>query len=99
MIVFRQHGRFIVVSFLPSKPPVNHKTIRAVYIEGHNSIVKNLPNPTVSISHKAAYIPAKQIINHILARGIHVMFFRAGHEEDWVDQSGHYGMKFLRNLH
>ena len=38
------------------KAPVNHKTVRAVYTEGHNSIVKNLPIPTVSISHKAAYI-------------------------------------------
>ena len=28
------------------KAPVNHKTIQAVYIEGHNSIVKNLPIPT-----------------------------------------------------
>ena len=81
------------------KAPVNHKTIRAVYIEGHNSIVKNLPIPTVSISHKAAYISAKQIVNHILARGIDVMFFHAGHEEDWVDQSGHYRTKFLCNLH
>ena len=45
------------------KAPVNHKTILAVYIEGHNSIVKNLPIPTVSISHKAAYISGKQIVN------------------------------------
>ena len=82
-----------------NKAPMNHKTIRAVYIEGHNYIVKNLPIPTVSISHKAAYISAKQIVNHILARGIDVMFFRAGHEEDWVDQSGHYMTKFLCNLH
>ena len=27
------------------------------------------------------------------------MFFHAGHEEDWVDQSGHYRTKFLCNLH
>ena len=27
------------------------------------------------------------------------MFFLARHEEDWVDQSGHYGSKFLCNLH
>jgi hypothetical protein len=31
--------------------------------------------------------------------GIDVMFFHAGHEEDWVDQSHHYGTKLLRNLH
>ena len=28
--------------------------------------------------------------------GIVVMFFHAGHEEDWVDQSGRYPTNFLR---
>jgi len=69
--------------------PVKHKTVRAVYIDGHNSIVKNLPIPTVGICNKAAYIiPAREIINHLLAIGVDVMFFRARHEEDWVDKSG-----------
>jgi hypothetical protein len=27
------------------------------------------------------------------------MFFRAGHEEDWVDKSGNYATKFLCDLH
>ena len=79
--------------------PVKHKTVRAVYIDGHNSIVKNLPIPTVGICNKAAYIPAREIINHLLAIGIDVMFFRAGHDEDWVDKSGKYATKFLRDLH
>ena len=26
------------------------------------------------------------------------MFFHAGHEEDWVDQSGHYETNFLCEL-
>ena len=81
------------------KAPLNHKTVRSVYTEGQNSIVKNLPIPTVSICHKAAYIPAKEIINHILAMGIDVTFFRAGHEKDWVDQSGHYATECLCNIH
>ena len=79
--------------------PVKHKTVRAVYIDGHNSIVKNLPIPTVGICNKAAYIPAREIINHLLAIGVDVMFFRAGHEEDWVDKSGNYATKFLHDLH
>jgi hypothetical protein len=79
--------------------PVKHKTVRAVYIDGHNSIVKNLPIPTVGICNKAAYIPAREIINHLLAIGIDVMFFRAGHEEDWVDKSGNYATNFLCDLH
>jgi hypothetical protein len=81
------------------KAPLNHKTVRSVYTEGQNSIVKNLPIPTVSMCHKAAYIPAKEIINHILAMGIDVMFFRARHEKDWVDQSGHYATECLCNIH
>ena len=63
---------------------MKQKTVQAVYIEGHNSIVKNLPIPKVGICNKAAYIPAREIINHLLAIGIDVMFFRAGHDEDWV---------------
>ncbi len=73
---------------------VKHKTIQAVNIDGHNFIVKNLPIPTVGICNKAAYIPARQIINHLLAIGIDVMFFHAGHEEDWVDKSGNYAINF-----
>ena len=59
---------------------MKHKKARSIYIEGHNSIVKNLPIPTVAFCNKAAYIPAQQIINHILAMGIEVMFFFVGHE-------------------
>jgi hypothetical protein len=79
--------------------PVKHSTVRAVYTDGHNSIVNNLPIPTVSIAHKAAYIPANEIVNHLLAIGTNIMFFRAGHEEDWVDKSGNHETKFLHNLH
>ena len=31
--------------------------------------------------------------------GMDVMFFHAGHEKDWVDQSGHYETNFLSDLH
>jgi hypothetical protein len=79
--------------------PVKHKTVRAVYIDGHNSIVKNLPISTVGICNKAAYIPAREIINHLLAIGIDVMFFRAGRKEDWVEKSGNYATRFLCDLH
>jgi hypothetical protein len=82
-----------------SAAPVTPKTVQNVYIDGQNSIVNNLPIPTVSICNKAAYIPAREIINHILAMGTEVMFFCAGHENDWVDQSGHYETNFLSDLH
>ena len=78
---------------------MTHKTVRTAYIDGQNSIVNNLPIPTVSICNKAAYIPAKEIINHILAMGIDEMCFCACHEKDWVDQSGYYETNFLSDLH
>ena len=62
-------------------------------------MVKNLPISTVGICNKAACIPVREIINHLLAIGINVMFFHAGHEEDWVDKSGNYATKFLSDLH
>jgi hypothetical protein len=66
---------------------------------GHNSIVKNLPIPTVGICYKAAYIPAREIINNLLAVWIDVMFFHTEHEEDWLDKSGNYATEFLCDLH
>jgi hypothetical protein len=53
-------------------------TVRAVYIDGHNSIVKNLPIPLVGVCNKVAYILAREIINHLLAIGIDVFFFMQG---------------------
>jgi hypothetical protein len=79
--------------------PVKHKTIQAVYIDGHNFIVKNLLIPTGGICNKTAYILAREIINHLLAIGIDAMFFHAGHEEDWINKSGKYATKFLCDLH
>ena len=46
-----------------------------------------------------AYNPAREIINHILAMGIDVLRFHAGHEKDWVGQSRHYETNFLSDLH
>ena len=101
MNMFKHNCNLIIVQGLPRiyHPPLKHKRVQSIYIDVHTSIVKNLPIPTVSICNKSAYIPAQQIINHILAMGIEVMFFRVCHEEDWVDESGNYGTKFLCNLH
>ncbi len=78
---------------------MNHKTVQAVYIVGHSSIVNNLPISTVSICNKAADIPEREIINHILAMGIDVMFIHASDQGNWVDQSGHYETNFPSDLH
>ena len=40
--------------------PLKQKTVQAVYIHGHISIVKNLPIPTDGSCNKAAYIPARE---------------------------------------
>ena len=54
-------------------------------------MVKKLPIPKDSLCNKAAYIPAREIINHFFEMGINEMFFCAGHEDDWVDKPGNYG--------
>jgi hypothetical protein len=64
----------------------------------HNFIVNNLPIPSVSIAHKAACIPANEIVNHLLAIGIGIMVFCAGHKKDWVDKPDNHETKFLHNL-
>ncbi len=64
------------------------------------TIVKNLPYPSVSNPHKAAYILAKQIINHFLASGLSTKYYRVGYEEDWKDKvTGNYDCAFIRELH
>ncbi len=93
------HSNYDKRTFNNLSAPVKHSSVRAVYTDGNNSIVNNLPIPTVSIAHKAAYIPANQIINHLLAIGMDIMFFRAGHKEDWVDTSGNHETKFLQDLY
>jgi hypothetical protein len=62
--------------------------------------VKNLPYPSVSIAHKAAYISAKQVINHFLASSLSTKYYRVEYEEDWKDKvTGNYDCAFMRKLH
>ena len=89
------HGKSSSVNL---SAPVKHKTVQAVYPDGQNSIVKNLPIPTVSICNKAFYIPEREIIKHILAIGINIMFFHAGHEGDLLDEFHNDATGFLCNL-
>ena len=80
--------------------PVSDNQIRSCYTQGPFSIVKNLPYPSVSIAHKAAYISAKQVINHFLASGLSTKYYRVGYEEDWKDKvTGNYDCAFIRKLH
>ena len=80
--------------------PVSDNQIRSCYTQGPFSIVKNLPYPSVSIAHKAAYISAKQVINHFLASGLSTKYYRVGYEEDWKDKvTGSYDCAFIRKLH
>jgi len=80
--------------------PLEYKNIRKSYLEGHNSIITNLPTPTVSILHKSAFIPAKEIINHLLALGIDVRYYYIGYETDWIVSCGSKtSSKFLDRLY
>jgi hypothetical protein len=86
---------------LPMIPiPISDNTIRTCYCKGKNSIARNLPFPTVLTEFNAGLIPSKQVINHFLAAGLPVSFFRAGHDDDWFNSlTGQYDSLFMRNLH
>ena len=80
--------------------PVSDNQIRSCYTQGPFSIVKSLPYYSVLISCKAAFILAKQIINHFLASGLSTKYYRVGCEEDWKDNmTGNYDCAFIRKLH
>ena len=80
--------------------PVSDNQIRLCYTQGPCSIVKNVTYPSVSNAHKAAYISAKQIINHFLASGLSTKYYRVISEEDWKDKvTGNYNCAFIRKLH
>ncbi len=77
--------------------PVSDNQIRSCITQGPFSIVKNLPYPSVSIAHKAAYISAKQIINQFLTSRLSTKYYRVGYEEDWKDNViGNYECAFIR---
>ncbi len=80
--------------------PVSDNQIRSCYTQGPFSIVKNLPYPSVSIAHKAAYISSKQIINHFLASVLSTKYYRVGYEKDWKDKvTCNFDCAFIRKLH
>ncbi len=78
--------------------PTNHNEIRSSYVEGPESIYKNLPMPKVIILHNCAYIPVKQNVNHMIALGLDVVVFRAGFDRDWLVDDN-YECEFTKEIH
>ena len=78
--------------------PKTHSKIRKAYTQGPKSILANLPMPKVTILNGCAYISAKQIVNHLLALGLEVQFFRVGFPEDWL-VDGDYVCGFIKEVH
>ena len=64
--------------------PTSWKIIWRSYVEGNNSILKDLPMPEIDTLHRYPRIPVKQTVNHLLALGINAMVYRTGFEEDWI---------------
>ena len=86
--------------------PTEHQQVRRLYTSGPLSIAKKIPMPEVKISmpevgevNAFAHIPANQAINHMLALGIKVQSYRAGHEADWVNDKGEYKCGFIKEMH
>ena len=82
-----------------AKIPMQYKDLRRDYLKANNSIVQNLPIPNVSLKHGCAYVPARQIVNHLLALGKEASMYRAGHYRDWQVEGGTYECRFLEGLH
>ena len=79
--------------------PTDYNKIRMSYLEGPNSILKNLPMPEVDIMLGCAHIPVNQIVNHLLALRSDVLALRAGVDGDWLNESGKYKSMFLQEKH
>lgn len=82
---------------------INHPTefagVRRLYTEGTKSMALRLPIPGVDEIKDCAHIPANQILNHLLALGVEVQWYRAGYEEDWLDGDGRYKCDFTKDMH
>ena len=93
----REYDRSLDKQQLIDHPKTSSK-IRKAYTEGPKSILNSLPMPKVTILHGCAYISAKQIVNHLLALGLEVQFFRVGFPEDWL-VDGDYESGFIKDVH
>lgn len=82
-------------------PRINHPTdfnkVRNKYIEGVNSVEKNLPGPAVKEFDGFAWIPVESIISHMVALGYDVLSFTE--DRDWTNDKGGYDGTFFRDLH
>ena len=56
---------------LPLKVPLHGKQIRALYVEGPNSIMELVPRPSIQVLPDGhAYISIRESIRHLLAHGV-----------------------------
>ena len=72
---------------------MDHADVRKYYTEGRNSIVMNLPCPTVDLilstgTCQFASADLEQLLNYSLAWNPQCYFYEAGKEDDW-DPSNH----------
>ena len=79
--------------------PTNYNIIQTSYLEGPHTILKNIPMPKVDTLHGYPWIPAKQIVNHLLALGVDTMLYRAGSKEDWVGADVKYACQYINTLY
>lgn len=82
-------------------PRINHPTdfnkVRNKYIEGVNSVEKNMPGPAVKEFDGFAWIPIESIISHMVALGYDILSFTE--DSDWTNDDGGYDGTFFRDLH
>ena len=76
---------------------MNLADVRKFYTEGNNSIVMNLPCPTVDLilhdeTCQFASADLEQLVNYALASNPQCSFYEAGNEDDWDPQ------KYVNNI-
>ena len=57
-----------------------------------------MPMPEVGVLHGCAHIPARKIVNHLIAIGIGVDIYRSGYEENWLWKYGQYEYTFTEEV-
>lgn len=87
-------------NFMACTPMTAHSEMRKHYIDGTNSILKNMPVPKVSGRHENGFVhtSVEEISNHLLARGFPLKTFHWDVESDWRKSDGQYHSLVLKEV-
>ena len=82
-------------------PLTNFNEMESKYISGTNSILQNMPVPSVQEKDKSTgfvMISSKEIINHMLARGFPLKEYEWNNKSHWYNDKGEFHSDTLREI-